>query len=170
LPGAYTFAVTAAAQNGSAVRDLTVSWGDGNRQDLGAVTGTAVVSHVYSAAGTYTIVGTITDAAGNMSTVSTAVSVIPVPRPTIIISFSSSSFIHPATVNFNIQITAPQGVGIEDVLIDFGDGTTSDVGGATGSLPPIQHVYQNGGTFTVRVTVTDSTGTVTTGTTVITIS
>ena len=61
-------------------------------------------------------------------------------------------------------------VGIEDVLIDFGDGTTSDVGGATGSLPPIQHVYQNGGTFTVRVTVTDSTGTVTTGTTVVTIS
>jgi PKD repeat protein len=105
-----------------------------------------------------------------MNTVSTAVTVIPVPRPTIIITFSAASFIHPATVNFVIQITAPQGVGIQDVTIDFGDGTTSDVGGATGSLPTIQHIYTAAGTFTVRVTVTDSTGTVTTGTTVVTIS
>ena len=47
LPASFTFAVTAAATNGTAIRDVTVSWGDGDTQDLGAVTGSAVVAHTY---------------------------------------------------------------------------------------------------------------------------
>ena len=70
LPATFTFAVTAAATNGSAVRDLTVNWGDGQIQDLGAVTGTATVSHAYRSAGTYTITATVTDAQGNVVSVS----------------------------------------------------------------------------------------------------
>ena len=83
LPAAFTFAVTVPAQNGSAVREVTVDWGDGDRQNLGAVTGNAVVSHVYDNAGTYAVTGTVTDASGNTSTVSTSVTVIPVPAPTV---------------------------------------------------------------------------------------
>lgn len=170
LPASFTFAVTAATTNGSAVKNVSVNWGDGSVQNLGAVNGNAVVSHVYVSAGTYTVTGTVTDVLGNQQQVSTAVTVIPVPRPTILISPSATSFIHPATVNFSIQITAPQGIGIQDVTIDFDDGTVQDVGGASGSLPPIQHIYQNANTYTVKVTVTDSTGQKTVGSTVVTIS
>src|SRR5579864_3004314 len=48
LPSSFTFAVTAATSNGSAIKGLSVDWGDGSPvQDLGAVTGNAVVSHIY---------------------------------------------------------------------------------------------------------------------------
>ena len=72
LPAAFTFAVTAATSNGSAVRDLTVDWGDGKTQRLGAVTGNAVVSHIYMRTGPFVVSGTVTDAAGNRKTVSTS--------------------------------------------------------------------------------------------------
>ena len=42
LPASFTFAVTAAATNGSAIRNVTVDWGDGQTQDLGVVTGSTV--------------------------------------------------------------------------------------------------------------------------------
>jgi len=41
LPASFNFVVTPATTNPSAIRDLTVNWGDGSTQDLGAVTGTA---------------------------------------------------------------------------------------------------------------------------------
>ena len=164
LPAVFTFAVTPAAQNGSAVRDVTVNWGDGQTQDLGAVTGNAVVSHVYVMAATYTITATVTDAAGNTSTVSTAINVIIAPRPTIIISYSPI----PAKVNtetrITIQVTAATGIGITSTSIDFGDGTPPDMlGGATGASVP--HVYTIQKTYTVTVTVIDTLGQTTIGTT-----
>jgi adhesin/invasin len=165
LPAAFTFAVTVPAQNGSAVREVTVDWGDGDRQNLGAVTGNAVVSHVYDNAGTYAVTGTVTDASGNTSTVSTSVTVIPVPAPTVIITFSPV----PAKVNtqttFTIQVTVPSGISVVNTVIDFGDGQSQNLGGLTGSSPPIPHVYTTTGTFTARVTVTDSTGRTTIGST-----
>ncbi len=166
LPAVFTFAVTL-AQNGAAVRNVSVDWGDGSRQSLGAVTGSAVVSHVYDDAGTFVVTGTVTDAAGNTSSVSTSVTVIPVPRPTIIITSSPV----PAKVNtqttITIQVTVAAGVGVVDTLIDFGDGTKADLGGATSAAQP--HVYTATGTFTVTVTVTDTTGQTTIGTTVISV-
>ncbi len=86
LPANFTFAVTVATTNGSAIRNLRVDWGDGISRDLGAVTGTSVQSHVYTDDGTYTVTGTVTDAAGNSTTVSASVTVIPVGSPTIIIT------------------------------------------------------------------------------------
>src|SRR5262249_41740630 len=74
LAGSFTLAVTVPA-NGAAIRDVTVSWGDGQTQDLGAITGSAVVTHAYRSAGTYTVTGTLTDAGGNTFKVSTAVTV-----------------------------------------------------------------------------------------------
>ena len=56
--------MTVPATNGSAIRSLTVDWGDMTTQDLGAVTGNAVVSHVYAVAGTYVVRATVVDALG----------------------------------------------------------------------------------------------------------
>ncbi len=50
LPASFTFAVTVPTTNGSAIKDLFVDWGDMTSQDLGAVTGNAVISHVFTVA------------------------------------------------------------------------------------------------------------------------
>ncbi|HZT75882.1 MAG TPA: Ig-like domain-containing protein [Vicinamibacterales bacterium] len=166
LPAAYTFAVTAATTNGCLVRDLTVNWGDGQTQDLGAVTGSAVVQHAYANAGAYTIKATVTDSCGFTQTVSSGVAVTVTTNPTIIITPSVPTGSKTAT--FTIQITPPTGVGILDAVINFGDGVRSDLGGASGTVT-VQHTYPNvaNQTYTVTVTVTDTLGRTTTGQTTV---
>lgn len=169
LPASFTFAVTAAATNGSAIRDVTVSWGDGSlSQSLGAFTGNDVVSHVFTRAGTFTISATLTDSSGNINTVSTSVTVIPVPKPTIIITPSPVPGHAGSQTTLSVQVTVPVGIGVQDMKIDFGDGTSSDLGGATSAAVP--HVYTAVGTYTVTVTILDTTGTTTTGTAVVSIA
>jgi len=57
---------------------------------------------------------------------------------------------------------------VQDLRIDFGDGQSADLGGAASASVP--HVYTAAGTYTVTVTVIDTTGQVTTGTTAVSIS
>jgi PKD repeat protein len=167
LPATFTFAVTAATANGSAVRDLTVNWGDGTTQDLGQVSGTASATHVYRNSGTYVITATVLDASGNTTTVSTSTTVIPVPRPTIIITPSPVPGKVNTQTNLQVQVTLPSGISVQDLTINFGDGQSADLGGATTANVP--HVYTTTGTFTVTVTVLDTTGQTTTGTTSVSI-
>jgi len=159
LPAAFTFAVTVPT-GGSAVRDVRVTWGDGGSQSLGAIT-SQVVSHVFGSDGTYTVSATVTDSAGNVSTVSTTVTVIPVPQPTIVITFSPV----PARVNtqttISILVTVPQGISVRSTAINFGDGTSANLGGATSAAVP--HVYTAQGTYTVTVTVQATAGQPTVG-------
>jgi hypothetical protein len=162
LPATFTFVVTPAAQNGSAIRSVSVNWGDGAVESLGSISGSQSATHVFVHDGTFSISATVTDAAGGTNTASTSVVVIPVPRPTIIIQFSPV----PAHVNtqttVSIQITVPAGIGITETVVDFGDGTKATLGGAASASP--QHVYTNTGTYTVTVTVTDTSGQTTVGT------
>jgi len=170
LPANFTFVVTAAAQNGSAVRELRVNWGDGESTSLGAVTGSAVASHVYDDDGTFTVTGTVTDVGGNSVSVSTSVTVIQVARPTVIVTPTPQSAPGGSTINFQIDIRAASGVNIQNVKIEFGDGATSNLGGFTG-IVNVSHPYPAGArTYTVTVTVTDSTGQSTSGTTTISIT
>jgi hypothetical protein len=164
LPATFSFVITAATTNGTAVRDVTVNWGDGATQDLGALSGTATVTHVFRVAGSYVVSATILDAAGNSSQVSTSVVVIPVPRPAIIITPQITGH----QVTLNIQVTLAAGISVQDMSIDFGDNQTADLGGATSASVP--HTYTNPGSYTVRVTVLDTTGQTTIGTAAVTIS
>ena len=167
LPANFTFTATAPA--GDAVRNVIVNWGDGSGvQDLGAISGAATVTHVFRSAGTYLISATVLDVGGNTSSVSTSVTVIPVPRPTIIITPSPVPGKVGAQTTLQIQVTLPTGISVQDLQIAFGDGQTADLGGATSASVP--HVYQNTGTFTVTVTVLDTTGQTTIGTAAVSIS
>ncbi|HEX3703121.1 MAG TPA: Ig-like domain-containing protein [Vicinamibacterales bacterium] len=168
LPAIFTFVVTPAAQNGSAVRDLTVRWGDGGVDDLGAVTGSQPASHVYANAGTFTVTATLVDASGNSFPQSSPVTVIPVPRPSIIVTFTPALPRVNDLVTFNIQVTAATGIGVQSTVINFGDGTSQSLGGA--SSASVSHSYVAAGTFTVTVTVVDTTGQSTPGTTVVSVS
>jgi PKD repeat protein len=162
--------VTAATTNGSAVREVVVDWGDGQSQSLGAVVGNAVVSHTYSRDGSYVVTGTVTDASGNKTTVSTAVTVIQAPTPTVIITPTPQSAPAGSTISFAIDIRAPTGVSIRGVVVNWGDGQPSQtLGGASGVIT-LTHRYAVIGTYTVTVTVEDSTSVVTTGTTTVSIT
>jgi hypothetical protein len=168
LPAFFSIVVTPSTNNGSPVRDVTVSWGDGTPvQDMGAISGTVIANHVFRSSGTYLISATVVDASGNSNTVSTSVTVIPVPRPTIIITPSPVPGHVNTQTTLQIQVTLPNGISVQDLLVEFGDGQQADLGGATSASVP--HVYTTQGTFTVRVTVTDTTGQTTVGTTAVSI-
>jgi len=167
LPASFTFNVTVPA-TGSAVRSLNVNWGDGSSTNLGGVTGTAVVSHKFATAGTYTVTGTVTDSAGNVQSVSTVVTVIPTPQPTILITPSPVPGHVNTLTTLSIQVSLPTGLGVQNLTVNFGDGTSATLGGATSASQP--HVYTAVGTYTVTVTVTDTSGQSTIGTAVISIA
>src|SRR5205823_8739979 len=86
LPATFTIAVTVPATNGSAIKAVSVDWGDASSTELGAVTGNAVVSHVYKDAGTYAVKASATDASGNTTSVTSIITVIVAASPTIIIT------------------------------------------------------------------------------------
>ncbi len=170
LPAAFTIAVTAATQNGSAVKAVSVDWGDGSSSDLGSVSGNAVVSHVYANAGTYVVKVAATDAFGNTTTVSSVVTVIAATSPSVIVTPTVVPTVHAAQmpVTFQVQITVPNGVGVQNVTINFGDGVTSSLGGLTGTTT-VQHTYTQAGSFQVTVSVTDTLGRTTLGQTSVTL-
>jgi hypothetical protein len=170
LPAAFSI-VIGTLPPGDSVRNVHMDWGDGTSQDLGAISGTATVSHAYTTAGNFTVTATLTDTAGNTSSVSTAVTVVATATPTIVITVQSvtPSSGHPATVTFQVQVTAPSGVGIQDALITWGDGSSQDLGGLSGTVT-LQHTYTTAGSFTVTLQVKDTLGRTTQGSTSVTIS
>jgi hypothetical protein len=166
LPSIFTIGV-GTLPPGDAVRNIHLDWGDGTALDVGSISANTTVTHVYKAAGNYTVTGTLTDTSGNTVSNSTSISVIPVPRPTIIITPSPV----PGKVNTQttlaIQVTLASGITVQDLSVDFGDGSSADLGGATSASVP--HVYTATGTFTVKVTVLDTSGQTTIGTTAVSI-
>ena len=89
-------------------------------------------------------------------------------RPTISITVASGST--PAVGGITIfTITANPGTGglpLQSIVVDYGDGSSDDLGTTTGTFA-VQHVYDNDGTFTPRVTATDTSGASSTASTVI---
>jgi hypothetical protein len=171
VPTTFTIA-PGTLPTGDAIRNVHIDWGDGSSaQDLGSITGSTPVTHVFAVAGTYTVTATITDTAGNTNTVSTTVTVIVTANPTVIITLQSvsPSSGHPATATFQLQVTAPTGVNIQDATITWGDGASQDLGGLSGTTT-LQHTYTAAGSYSVTVNVKDSLNRTTTGTTSVTIS
>jgi Bacterial Ig-like domain (group 1)/PKD domain len=162
VPAVYTFVVTPATTNGSPIRDLTVNWGDGNTQDLGAVNGTSAVTHTYPAPGTYSIKGTILDASGVPVTVSSAVTINPKPQPAVSLTAPTTTPTAGTDAAFTGSVAAPTGTGavIQDVTIDYGDNTGRiDLGAVVGTSISLHHVYQTGGVdYTVTLMAMDSNG------------
>jgi Bacterial Ig-like domain (group 1)/PKD domain len=160
LPASYTFAVAVPATNGSAIRNVTVNWGDGQTQDLGILTGTANVSHVYRSSGTFDIVGTVTDSFGNVVKNSISVSVNPKPQPAVSITATTANPVAGVDMIFTASIAPVAGNGtvIQSATVNFDDGTTTNLGAVTGTAITLHHVYKDSNTYTVTLTATDSNG------------
>jgi hypothetical protein len=83
----FTVAVGTAAN----VRDVTIDFGDGSRQSLGALSGSTIVQHTYSTAGTFTPTATATEASGFTETVSTSLTILPGQPPAVTITASNNN-------------------------------------------------------------------------------
>lgn len=121
-------------------------FGDGDTSNLNSP------AHTYLNPGTYSVTLIITDANGCVSTLT---------RPNYIVAYSPnaaftanpSTGCDPLTVNFVDQSTPhpASNVNIVGWQWDFGDGGTSN-------LQNPSHVYQNSGSYSVRLIVTDGSG------------
>jgi len=172
LPASFTIAVNASGTNGSAVKAVTVDWGDGSTTELGAVTGNAIVSHVYKDPNTYAVKVSATDAFGNTTSVTSIVTVIAATAPSVIVTPTVVPTIHSndMPVTFQVQVTVPNGVGVQNVTMDFGDGVTNSLGGLVGTTTVTHHyLNQPAGSKNVTVTVTDTLGRSTQGQTSVTL-
>ncbi|WP_291272204.1 PKD domain-containing protein [Geothrix sp.] len=147
-----TFAGTASDPNGDPV---TVLWefGDGGTSTL-----LAPGAHAYATAGTYTARLTATDSHGlpdpNPPTRTITVTAAPVNQPptaTIIAPATNVTINAGQSVTFTGTASDPDGDAVT-VLWTFGDGTTSTL------LAPGSHTFAAPGTYTVRLTATDSHG------------
>lgn len=168
LPSVFTFTVTPATGSGTTIRSLTVNWGDGTVQDLGGISGASSQAHTFATEGTFLVTATATDATGTSTTVSTSVIVLALARPTIVVSASPLSQSVGGTVTFTVSVTMPTGLGLQSTSIDFGDGSSQQLGGATSAT--ITKSYTSAGAKSVVVTVVDTTGRSSTGTTSVTIT
>jgi hypothetical protein len=148
LPATFTVGVGGTAN----VRDVTVDFGDGRRQSLGALSGTTTVQNTYTLPDTYTVRATATEASGFTEMVATSVTVLPGQPPGVIVTPSTTT----PTVNQVFTVTANVSGAtstIQEYLWDFGDGRTRTTTG-----PQTTISYPVVGTKTIQVTVVQATG------------
>jgi PKD repeat protein len=147
-----TFTINVDTSNaGNPVRNVRIEFGDGDFEDLGAVSGGTSVSHVYNNDGAYTVKVTVTDSAGQTATSVFGLAVQPRTPVTVTLVLDPS----PGTVNTVVTFTANLGgsVTAERFDWDFGDGTTrTTTGGST------TKIYTAAGIFHTKVTVHASDG------------
>lgn len=138
--------------NGDPIRDVSINFGDGVTQSLGALTGTRSVSHVYSRAGTYRVEVTATDTGGVVERAATTVTV---EQRAIGVTLLASPSLTPRVntpVQFTATATSTSG-NITGFSWSFGDGGTAFTTG-----PSTSHVYGSTGRKVVRVDVVNSAG------------
>ena len=163
-PGGNTFfdGSLSAAAPGRRIVSYNWTFGDGE-SGSGAST-----THVFASTGTFAVTLTVTDDIGKTGVTSQTVTVISGsgnnPDPVASFTTSPGSPSVNGTVFFNGSgSTAPAGRTITSYRWDFGDGAT-----ATGVSTT--HAYTAGGTYTVSLTVTDSSGKTNTATRSVTIT
>jgi PKD repeat protein len=121
----------------------------------------ASVSHSYNASGNYTVTLTVTDTAGNTNTTAVNVSIEQdTTAPSVEVGDDE-------TVSFgnsiSLDATVSDNIGVASYSWDFGDGNTS------ASKSPT-HTYSEPGTYTVALTVTDTSGNTATDTLIVTVN
>ena len=154
-----TFTVTVSPPaNGPSVDGVTIDFGDGARQSLGALTGSRTVARVYKRAGTYVARVTARDTAGRRSEASIGVTVSDAAALAVTVSASPAEPVAGRPVTFTVTVSPPtDGPPVRAVTIDFGDRVRQSLGALTGSRT-VAHVYKRAGAYVVEVTASDTAG------------
>jgi len=162
-PIVFTVTATIPAGSTAQIRDMSIDFGDGTVRPLGAATGTTSVQHVYNNTSiqSYTVTVTLTDTLGERTSASTVVVVLPQPPLGATIGFTKSGALPSVTVSFTATVT-PATATVTSYFWDFGNGASQ-----TTTANTTVQTYNAAGTFTVRVTVTTTTGQTTTGVTAV---
>lgn len=149
--GPLTFTFDASTSTGT---DLSYQWDYGD----GTTDSGQQVSHTYQSLGTYTVTLIVTDAANQTNTFSLHITA---SVPTPVASFTTTA---DALGADGVDFDASASTGTRLTYSwDFGDGNTESDYSATTS-----HFYSGPGTYTVKLTVTDSYGQVNTVSKVVT--
>lgn len=109
-------------------------------------------THTYIDAGSYNVTLTVTNAAGCVST-TTVNNAVTVQNSTVNFSITNQSGCDQLSVSFQRQVTPPGTAA--SVIWDFGDGTTSTQNNPT-------HIYTTPGSYDVTLTLTNTSGCVST--------
>jgi PKD repeat protein len=154
-PVTFTIGAMPAPGTNTTIQNVSVNFGDGERVDLGPVSGAAiVVQHVYAEGGTYTVTMTATDSAGATSTASTVLAV-KAATPLTVSVVAGPMVPAGGGPNAIVTLTAtvlPGSAVIASYLWDFGDG-----GGVQRTANnQVQHVFAKPGLYTVTVTATEA--------------
>ena len=152
---AATFDATASNDPEGPIASYAWDFGDGS-------TGTGVTpAHTYTADGTYPVKLTVTDADGQLGTITKSVTVAAPPNQAPTASFTSN--VSGLLVAFNGSASSDSDGTLASYAWDFGDGTTG-----TGASP--SHTYTADGTYSVKLTVTDDDGATGTSTKSVTVA
>src|SRR5581483_4957864 len=108
--------------------------------------------------GSYTVSLVVTDDDGGVSQTASKTITVNNANPTATFNVASTGFVGTPTPT-TVTVNDIGSLDTETVTVDWGDGSTNDSFPAksSDSLSP-SHVYSNGGTFPVKVTVTDNDG------------
>ena len=112
----------------------------------------AEVTHVFTSAGQYPVVLTVTDDRGGSSTAALTIDVAANVAPSAAASATPTQGIAPLDVQFSSAGSVDTDGSIVTYLWDFGDGTSTST-----SADP-SHVYAAAGSYTATLTVTDDLG------------
>jgi PKD repeat protein len=149
----------------SPVQRIVVDFGDGDSATITGSSGGA--THTYTRAGSYVVRATAFDSFGDSGTNTAVVPVTAPTKPTVAISATALGTAGaPTTFTFSAN-TTQAGASMDDVSINFGDGTTARLGATSGTGLTAQHVYVSAGTYTATITATDSNGATASASTVI---
>ncbi len=143
---------TSTAGQGHQIVRYEWDFGDGTRR-----TGSSV-SKVYTIAGTFNVVLTVTDEAGQTDQVVQIVSV-GASAATALFTFSPTNPTVGTTINFNASASKGEGTNsISSYVWNFGCTAPAVCTSATGTGVTITNTYNSAFTYTVRLTITDSKG------------
>jgi hypothetical protein len=163
VPTSFTVGISTTAN----ISNVTLSFGDGDVQNLGPISQPATIPHTYEEEGTYTITARASDASGCTEQVTTAVTVLPGQPPSVSVTASDTTPTIGQTVTFTASVSGNTSA-IISYFWEFGSGanptevrTTSNRQSATFSTP---------GDRLVRVTVTQASGPQGDGTVGVTVS
>ncbi len=86
--------------------------------------------------------------------------------PTVQLTVTPEQPLAGEPTSFAINVTADQGPAVQSMSIDFGDGSTRQLGA---SSTTVQHIYKSAGTYTVTIRLRDSAGQTTTQVAILTV-
>ena len=162
FPATFTVTVGSTAN----IQNVTVDFGDGSQQSLGAISGSTTIQHVYNESGTFTVRATATDASGFSEQVATSVTILPAQPPAVTITGPQSARVN-ETVLFTANVTGATST-ILRYEWDFGEGANPRTVTTTGNRATTTYVTT--GTKVVNVHVIQAIGPAGDGTTVINIT